>query len=300
MVSVLAALAANILVVASKFVGYALSGSAAMLNESIHSIVDCGNQILLLVGNRQAGKEASSQHPFGQARAKYFYSMVVAMALFFAGGALGIMEASEKLFHPGHSVENTWLVMGILGFGLIVESASLRVAFREIRELNAARLPLYRFLRESRHSEILIIFAEDTCAVIGLLLAIGGTAMSHITGNPFYDAFSGLLIGILLCLAALFLAREFYSLLIGESATEGDLAIIRRAFGREEVGRLINMKTVHLGPTDLLLTAKIDIKTPFESQSADIINDIERNVRAALPAYKIFIYIETDRYRENY
>ncbi len=181
-----------------------------------------------------------------------------------------------------------------------MESASLRVAFREIRELNAARLPLYRFLRESRHSEILIIFAEDTCAVIGLLLAIGGTAMSHITGNPFYDAFSGLLIGILLCLAALFLAREFYSLLIGESATEGDLAIIRRAFGREEVGRLINMKTVHLGPTDLLLTAKIDIKTPFESQSADIINDIERNVRAALPAYKIFIYIETDRYRENY
>ena len=164
------------------------------------------------------------------------------MMLFFAGGALGIMEAAQKLFHPEHSVENTWLVMAILLFGLMVESASLHVAFKEIKELNRDRLPLYRFLRESRHSEILIIFAEDSCAVVGLLIALAGTLLSHFTGNPFYDALSGVLIGVLLCTAALFLAREFYSLLIGESVTEKDLTRIKTSFNRPEISQLINIK----------------------------------------------------------
>ena len=300
MMSVIAALGANVLVALSKFVGFAVSGSAAMLNESIHSIVDCGNEILLLVGNRQAEAKISERHPFGQARAKYFYSMVVAMMLFLAGGALGIMEAAQKLFYPEHSVENTWLVMAILLFGLMVESASLHVAFKEIKELNKDRLPLYRFLRESRHSEILIIFAEDSCAVVGLLIALAGTLLSHFTGNPFYDALSGVLIGVLLCTAALFLAREFYSLLIGESVTEKDLTRIKTSFNRPEISRLINIKTIHLSPTDILVTAKIDVKDKYEARTPELINDIERNIRAAFPAYNIYIYIETDKYREDY
>lgn len=300
MMSVIAALGANVLVAISKFVGFAVSGSAAMLNESIHSIVDCGNEILLLVGNRQAEAKISEQHPFGQARAKYFYSMVVAMMLFFAGGALGIMEAAQKLFHPEHSVENTWLVMAILLFGLMVESASLHVAFKEIKELNKDHLPLYRFLRESRHSEILIIFAEDSCAVVGLLIALAGTLLSHFTGNPFYDALSGVLIGVLLCTAALFLAREFYSLLIGESVTEKDLTRIKTSFNRPEISRLINIKTIHLSPTDILVTTKIDVKDEYEARTPELINDIERHIRAAFPAYNIYIYIETDKYREDY
>lgn len=300
MMSVIAALGANVLVALSKFVGFAVSGSAAMLNESIHSIVDCGNEILLLVGNRQAEAKISERHPFGQARAKYFYSMVVAMMLFFAGGALGIMEAAQKLFHPEHSVENTWLVMAILLFGLMVESASLHVAFKEIKELNKDRLPLYRFLRESRHSEILIIFAEDSCAVVGLLIALAGTLLSHFTGNPFYDALSGVLIGVLLCTAALFLAREFYSLLIGESVTEKDLTRIKTSFNRPEISQLINIKTIHLSPTDILVTTKIDVKDEYEARTPELINDIERHIRAAFPAYNIYIYIETDKYREDY
>ncbi|QUI94454.1 cation diffusion facilitator family transporter [Prevotella denticola] len=300
MMSVIAALGANVLVAISKFVGFAVSGSAAMLNESIHSIVDCGNEILLLVGNRQAEAKISERHPFGQARAKYFYSMVVAMMLFFAGGALGIMEAAQKLFHPEHSVENTWLVMAILLFGLMVESASLHVAFKEIKELNKDHLPLYRFLRESRHSEILIIFAEDSCAVVGLLIALAGTLLSHFTGNPFYDALSGVLIGVLLCTAALFLAREFYSLLIGESVTEKDLTRIKTSFNRPEISRLINIKTIHLSPTDILVTTKIDVKDEYEARTPELINDIERHIRAAFPAYNIYIYIETDKYREDY
>ena len=300
MMSVIAALGANVLVAISKFIGFAVSGSAAMLNESIHSIVDCGNEILLLVGNKQAEARVSDKHPFGQARAKYFYSMVVAMMLFFAGGALGIMEAAEKLFHPEHSVENTWLVMGILVFGLIVETVSLRVALKEIEALNKENLSLYKFLRESRHSEILIIFAEDSCAVVGLLIAFGGTLLSHFTNNPFYDALSGVLIGLLLCGAALFLAREFYSLLIGESVTTKDLVRIKSAFNRAEVSRLINVKTIHLSPTDILVTAKIDLKPEFEAQSSAIVNDIERNMRAEFASYNIFIYIEIDEYKDGY
>ena len=300
MMSVIAALGANVLVAISKFIGFAASGSAAMLNESIHSIVDCGNEILLLVGNKQAEARVSDKHPFGQARAKYFYSMVVAMMLFFAGGALGIMEAAEKLFHPEHSVENTWLVMGILVFGLIVETVSLRVALKEIEALNKENLSLYKFLRESRHSEILIIFAEDSCAVVGLLIAFGGTLLSHFTNNPFYDALSGVLIGLLLCGAALFLAREFYSLLIGESVTTKDLVRIKSAFNRAEVSRLINVKTIHLSPTDILVTAKIDLKPEFEVQSSAIVNDIERNMRAEFASYNIFIYIEIDEYKDGY
>ena len=300
MMSVIAALGANILVAISKFVGYALSGSAAMLNESIHSVVDCGNQVLLLVGDKKAKQAASAHHPFGQGRAKYFFSTIVAMMLFFGGGALGIMEAAEKLFHPGHSVENMGLVLAILAFGLIIELSSLRVAFKEIAELNTEHLPLFKFLTESRHSEILIIFAEDTCAVIGLLLAIGGTLMSHFTGNPFYDAFSGLLIGVLLCVAAIFLAREFYSLIIGEPATEKDTAVFRKAFEREEISRLINLKTVHLSPKDILLTAKVEIAETHRLQASELINDIERTIRSQFEHYKIYIYIETDTYRVDY
>ncbi|MBM7642562.1 cation diffusion facilitator family transporter [Streptococcus loxodontisalivarius] len=300
MASVIAALFANILVAISKFIGYALSGSTAMLNESIHSIVDCGNQILLLVGDKQAKQASSKQHPFGQARAKYFYSTIVAMMLFFAGGALGIMEAVEKLSEEGHGVENAGIVIGILIFGMIVESFSLRVAFKEIAELNRQKLPLFKFLRESRHSEILIIFAEDTCAVVGLVLALLGTVLSLVTGNAFYDAFSGLLIGIMLCLAALFLAREFYSLLIGESVTEEDLTIISSAFDREEVKHLIDIKTIHLSATDILVTAKIEINSPYVVDGSAIINSIEKDIRSKIPDYTIYIYIETDTYMENY
>lgn len=248
MMAVIAALISNILVAISKFVGYALSGSAAMLNESIHSVVDCSNQIFLLIGDKRATKGQSELHQFGEGRAKYFFSTIVAMMLFFGGGALGVMEAVEKLLHPAHEVGNAWLVIAILIFGMIVEGSSLWIAIKEIRELNVERQPIYRFLKESRHSEILIIFTEDFCAMIGLMIALFGTILTMITGNAFFDAFSGLLIGLLLMVAAIFLAREFYSLLIGESVTKRDLAVIKRAFERPDVDRLIYVKTVHLGP----------------------------------------------------
>ena len=300
MMAVIAALISNILVAISKFVGYALSGSAAMLNESIHSVVDCSNQIFLLIGDKRATKGQSELHQFGEGRAKYFFSTIVAMMLFFGGGALGVMEAVEKLLHPAHEVGNTWLVIAILIFGMIVEGSSLWIAIKEIRELNVERQPIYRFLKESRHSEILIIFTEDFCAMIGLMIALFGTILTIITGNAFFDAFSGLLIGLLLMVAAIFLAREFYSLLIGESVTKRDLAVIKRAFERPDVDRLIDVKTVHLGPAEILIAAKVDIAAKQEEVGYEIINDIEAEIRHQMADKKVYIYIETDEYDPHY
>ncbi|EOH89772.1 cation transporter [Enterococcus villorum] len=276
MFSVIAALGAIILVAISKFVGYAISGSAAMLNESIHSIVDCSNQILLLFGDKRANRGQSELHQFGEGRAKYFFSTIVATMLFFGGGALGVMEAFEKLTHPSHEVENSLIVIIILLFGLVIEGSSLRIAMKEIRELNTEKLSIMKFLRESRHSEILIIFTEDFCAVIGLLLALVGTILTKITGIAAFDAISGLLIGLLLMGAAIFLAKEFYSLIVGESVTTSDLNKIKKAFDRPEVSRLIDVKTVHLGPTEILVAAKIDIFDQKENESYTLINHIEQ------------------------
>ncbi|XUD28308.1 cation diffusion facilitator family transporter [Enterococcus sp. AZ095a] len=300
MMAVIAALISNILVAISKFVGYALSGSAAMLNESIHSVVDCSNQIFLLIGDKRATKGQSELHQFGEGRAKYFFSTIVAMMLFFGGGALGVMEAVEKLLHPAHEVGNAWLVIAILIFGMIVEGSSLWIAIKEIRELNVERQPIYRFLKESRHSEILIIFTEDFCAMIGLMIALFGTILTMITGNAFFDAFSGLLIGLLLMVAAIFLAREFYSLLIGESVTKRDLAVIKRAFERPDVDRLIDVKTVHLGPSEILIAAKVDIASKQEEVGYEIINEIEAKIRHQMADKKVYIYIETDEYDPHY
>lgn len=300
MVAVLAALAANILVAISKFIGYLLSGSAAMLNESIHSVVDCSNQALLLIGDKRANLGQSQLHQFGEGRAKYFFSTIVATMLFFGGGALGVMEAAEKLFHPAHEVGNQWLVIAILLFGMLVEGSSLRVAIKEIRQLNTEKLPLFKFLRESRHSEILIIFTEDFCAVIGLLLALIGTVLTMVTGNGVFDALSGLLIGLLLMFAAIFLAREFYSLVIGESVTAGDLAKIRSAFERPDVDHLLDLKTLHLSADEIMIAAKVDIQGEKEGLAYSIINEIEANIRRSLPDKKAYIYIEVDEYQANY
>lgn len=300
MFSVIAALGANILVAISKFIGYAISGSAAMLNESIHSIVDCSNQILLLFGDKRASHGQSKLHQFGEGRAKYFFSTIVAMMLFFGGGALGVMEAFEKLTHPSHEVGNPLIVIIILLFGLAIEGSSLRIAMKEIHELNTEKLSTLKFLRESRHSEILIIFTEDFCAVIGLILALLGTILTMVTGIAEFDAISGMLIGLLLMGAAIFLAKEFYSLIIGESVTASDLLKIKKAFERPEVSHLIDVKTVHLGPTEILVAAKIDIFESSESEAYRIVNEIERSIRQSLVDKKVYIYIETDKYDPNY
>lgn len=271
-----------------------------MLNESIHSVIDCANQILLLVGNKRAAVGQSELHQFGEVRAKYFFSTIVATMLFFGGGVLGAIEAVRSIREPEHAVGNPWIVIAILIFGAIVEYFSFKVALKEIKELNVDKLPVYQFLKESRHSEILIIFIEDLCAVIGLVLAFIGTFLSIFTGNYIWDAIMALLIGVLLMGAACFLAKEFYSLMIGESVTKGDLAIIQGAFDRKELAHLLDLRTVHLGPEEILVAAKIDIVHQFEEHATDVINAIEDEIRTRLPDRKWYVYIEVDEYDPNY
>lgn len=210
------------------------------------------------------------------------------------------MEAYDKLVHPAHEVNNPLILIAILLFGMLIEGSSLRVAFKEIKALNTEKLPLFRFLHESRHSEILVIFAEDFCAIIGLILALGGTILTFLTGNPMYDALSGIFIGVLLMAAAVFLVREFYSLIVGESVTASDLEKITQSFIRETVKQLIDVKTIHIGPTEILIAAKIDIPAEYEAHSYEIINAIEKDIRKALPDKKSYIYIEVDEFDNNY
>jgi divalent metal cation (Fe/Co/Zn/Cd) transporter len=188
----------------------------------------------------------------------------------------------------------------ILVFGIVVEGSSLRVALKEINELNTENQAILTFLRESRHSEILIIFTEDFCAVIGLGLAAIGTVATMLTNNPMFDALSGLLIGLLLTGAAIFLAREFYSLIVGESVTASDLKKIMLAFNRADVERLIDIKTIHLGPDEIMIAAKIDLLDTQEARGYAIINEIEAAIRQELAGKKAYIYIETDKYDPNY
>lgn len=298
--AVIAALIANVLVAISKFIGYALSGSAAMLNESIHSVVDCGNQVLLLFGNKLSQRQENELYQFGQGRAKYFFSTIVATMLFFGGGALGIMEAFDKLLHPAHEVQNVALILVILVFGLAVESTSFRIALKQIEELNDEKLPILQFLKESRHSEILIVFVEDFCALIGLVIAIVGILLTHFTGIALFDAIGGLLIGGVLIFAAIFLLKEFYSLIVGERVTDQDLAKIKDAFSRKEVDKLIDMKTVHFSPEEILVAGKIDLVDKYEKIAPDVVNAIERTIRAKLPEKKIYIYIEVDKFMNEY
>ncbi len=183
---------------------------------------------------------------------------------------------------------------------MAIEGSSLRVAFKEIGELNTEKLPIFKFLHESRHSEILVIFTEDLCAIIGLLLALLGTVLTMVTGNPIFDAISGLLIGFLLMAAAIFLTREFYSLIVGERVTDSDLEKILSAFERSEVERVINVKTVHLGPTEILIAAKIDLVSKLVLEDYEIINQIEAEIRKKISDKKCYIYIEIDEFVQDY
>ena len=283
-----------------KAIGYFFSGSAVLMNESIHSLIDCINQGLLAIGENRAQRGRSELHQFGEGRATYFFSTVVAMTVFLGGGILAVVEASRDLLDPTHEVEQLQLVAAILFVSLFIEVTAVQEGWQEVKEQNKQKQPLVRFLKESRHSEILIIFTEDFCAVIGLMIALIGTVLTMITGNAFFDAFSGLLIGLLLMVAAIFLAREFYSLLIGESVTKRDLAVIKQAFERPDVDRLIDVKTVHLGPAEILIAAKVDIAAKQEEVGYEIINEIEAEIRHQMADKKVYIYIETDEYDPHY
>jgi cation diffusion facilitator family transporter len=291
--AIVAALVANIGIATTKFIAAAISGSASMLAEAIHSVADSGNQVLLIIGGKRSKREATDTHPFGYGRSRFIYAFMVSIVLFSVGGLFSIMEGVSKLGEP-HELDNVWLPLTVLGVSIVLESFSLRTALRESKKIRGEQ-SLVQFIRHAKAPELPVVVLEDLAALVGLVLAFAGVGLSVVTHNPIFDAYGTLAIGVLLILVAIVLGFETSSLLIGEGATQGDSAKIRAALeGTSGVASVIHMKTLYLGPDELMLGAKIAVsKTDSAEGIAAVINDAEAAVRSAVPATRV-IYLEPD------
>lgn len=294
--AVIAALGANVAIAVSKFVAWLFTGSSSMLAESVHSLADSANQALLLFGARQAKRKADDEHPFGFGRDRYFYSFVVALVLFALGSVFALYEGVHKLQSRDH-LESPYIALGVLGVAVVLEGLSFRTAVREANELRQGE-GWVAFVRHSKSPELPVVLLEDLGALIGLLFAIVGVSLTIATGDSRCDAVATLCIGTLLGLIAVVLIFETKSLLIGEGATPAQVEAIRAALAAvPEVPRVIHLKTLHLGPDELLVAAKIEVDaTRTFPEVAEIIDAAEGRVRAAVPIARV-IYLEPDVYR---
>ncbi|MBN1571387.1 MAG: cation diffusion facilitator family transporter [Acidobacteria bacterium] len=291
--AVIAALLANLGIAASKFVAFFFTGSSSMLSESMHSIADSGNQVLLLVGRRQARRSATTEHPFGYGRSRYVYAFIVSIVLFSLGGVFALYEGWHKIVHPENLNSPIWAFC-VLIVAMILETFSLRTA---VKESNLVRrgAPWSRFVRGAKAPELPVVLLEDIGALLGLIFALVGVTAAVITGDGRWDGIGSLAIGGLLVVIAVFLAREMNSLLIGESGTAEHVAAIRKALeAGSDVHRIIHLKTLHLGPDELMVVAKISVRHDETAASvARAINAAELRVRSAVPIARV-IYLEPD------
>ncbi|MFM6978028.1 MAG: cation diffusion facilitator family transporter [Micrococcales bacterium] len=291
--AIFAALAANIGIAITKFLAAAISGSASMLAEAIHSVADSGNQLLLIVGGKRAKRQATAAHPFGYGRSRYIYAFMVSIVLFSIGGMFSILEGVSKL-NEHHELENAWLPLVVLGVSILLESFSLRTALQEAKKIRG-KSSLIQFIRHAKSPELPVVMLEDIAALTGLVFAFAGVGLTVITHNSIFDAIGTLAIGGLLVLVAIILGIETSSLLIGEGATADDNALIRDAL--EVVvgkGGVIHMKTMYLGPDELMLGAKIAVaKDSTGEEIAETIDAAEASVRNAVPTTRV-IYLEPD------
>ncbi|HWU48115.1 MAG TPA: cation diffusion facilitator family transporter [Humibacter sp.] len=291
--AIVAAFAANLGIAITKFIAWGFSGSSSMLAEGVHSVADSGNQLLLLLGGRRAKKEADSEHPFGYGRERYVYAFVVSIILFSVGGVFSLYEGVQKLAHP-HPLEVWWLPLLVLVIAIGMESFSLRTAVQESKPHKGDESWI-AFIRRAKAPELPVVLLEDVAALTGLVFALFGVGLTIITGNGAFDAIGTLLIGLLLIVVAVVLGIETKSLLVGEGAGERDIAAIEDAILRgDEATRIIHMKTLYLGPDELLVAAKVGMAggaTLLEISAST--NAIERRIRAAVPAART-IYIEPD------
>jgi len=295
--AIVAALSANLAIAAAKFVAFLFSGSSSMLAESVHSLADSGNQGLLLLGGKRAQREATEQHPFGYGSERYVYAFLVSIVLFSVGGMFAIFEGYEKIKHP-HAIEAWYWPVGVLIFAIVAEAFSFRTA---IKEANVTRggLSWTEFVRRSKAPELPVVLLEDFGALIGLVLALCGVGIALGTGNGVWDGIGTLCIGVLLIVIALVLAVETKSLLLGESAGAEDVLKIKNALvDGDVVTSIIHMRTLHLGPEELLVAAKIAVERhDTAGEVADAINEAEQRIREAVPIARV-IYLEPDIYRE--
>lgn len=292
--AIIAAMFANLGIAVAKFIAWIVSGSASMLAEAIHSLADTGNQILLLLGGRLSRRRADADHPFGYGRERYVYAFLVSIILFTVGGLFSINHGIEKLQHP-HPLENVWVPVTVLLISIVLESFSLRTAIRESNHVRGKDQSWVSFVRHAKAPELPVVLLEDIAALIGLVFALLGVTLTAITGNSVYDAVGTLLIGSLLVLVAIVLGIETKSLLVGEGATMADHDRILAALeGGPQVEKVIHMKTLYLGPDELLVAAKLGFASDrLLGEIANDIDVIEARVREAVPIARV-IYLEPD------
>jgi len=293
--AIVAALSANLGIAITKFLAFILSGASSMLAEAVHSFADSANQVLLLVGQRRGARKADAEHPFGYGRARYVYAFIVSIILFSLGGLFAIYEGIEKLAHP-HPLDPSWwwLPFAVLIVAIVLESFSLRTAIKESRPLKGKE-SWPSFIRHAKTPELPVVLLEDVAALAGLVFAFIGVGLTAITGDGTWDGIGTLAIGALLVLVAIVLGAEMASLLIGEGASAADDAKIRAAIERTPgVERVIHLKTLYVGPEELMVGAKIALSP--KASLADVaatIDAAERAMRDAVPAARI-IYLEPD------
>ncbi|MFI5986617.1 cation diffusion facilitator family transporter [Streptomyces sp. NPDC051555] len=293
--AIVAALAANLAIAVAKFVAFLFSGSSSMLAESVHSLADSGNQGLLLLGGKKAQREATPQHPFGYGRERYIYAFLVSIVLFTVGGMFAIYEGIEKIKEP-HAIEHWYWPVGVLVFAIVAESFSFRTAIKESNEIRGS-LSWGQFIKRAKAPELPVVLLEDFGALIGLVLALGGVGIALATGDGVWDGIGTLCIGVLLIAIAIILAAETKSLLLGEAAGADEVEKIRAAVvDGDVVTSVIHMRTLHLGPEELLVAAKIAVQhDDTATEVANAINAAEARIRAAVPIARV-IYLEPDIY----
>lgn len=293
--AIVAAMLANGGIAIAKFFAYLVTGSASMLAESIHSVADTSNQGLLLLGGRRARRVADDRHQFGYGRERYFWAFVVAMVLFALGGVFSVYEGIEKIRHP-HEVESLAWAIGVLIFAIVAEALSFRTAILESQKVKGNRT-WTDFIRRSRSPELPVVLLEDAGAMIGLVLALAGVGLTAATGDAIWDGLGTLSIGVLLIAISIVLTIEMKSLLIGEAATREDIDAIMAAVNSvESVTRVIDLKTQHIGPEELLVAGKLEFDRALSNpELSDAIDEVEAALRVAVPL-DLQIYLEPDLY----
>jgi cation diffusion facilitator family transporter len=285
------ALGANLAIAAAKTGAAIATGSSAMLAEAIHSYADSGNQGLLLWGMKQAKRPPSPDYPLGWGKAVFFWSFIVALVLFSLGGLFSVYEGWHKLAHP-EDLSYPWVAVGVLVFGLIAETVSLRACLQEVNKVRGAKT-LWQWFRESRQSELVVILGEDLAALLGLALALMAVLITIATANPMWDALGSIAIGVVLILVAAGIGYEIKGLLIGQSADPETVARLREFLEKQEhVDTVLRILTLQLG-TSLMVALKVKMNSASAAEMVAAINRAERALRAEFPEIQ-WLFFEPD------
>ncbi|HKX28107.1 MAG TPA: cation diffusion facilitator family transporter [Blastocatellia bacterium] len=292
-VAIYAAIGGNLAIAVSKFVAAAYTGSSAMISEGVHSLIDTGNGMLLLLGLKRSRKPPDEAHPFGHGMELYFWTLIVALLIFAVGGGISVYEGITHLRHPKPIESPVWSY-SVLGLAIIFEGISWTVAWRQFSAVKGER-GIRQTIRESKDPTLYTVIFEDTAALLGLVVALLGVFLTERLGRPIFDGLASIIIGLLLAGVAVYLANESRLLLIGEGTDPQTLAEIRRLVEAEEaVEKVRRPLTIHFGPHTVLLAIDVQFKPSIPARGLEgVVDRIEQRIRERYPDVK-HILIEAD------